>query len=225
MKKSRFRKLAVVFLLLFCNGCAGNYSAGSDNSPAKNDSAGSAGIRDEEVENETKSEENRRKLNEPNQKIGDQPKNVREFFMVLPEKYFQIECCEGSKKEYLKNYLTVEDLKNGFMEGGGDAAQNGFTMAIFKRPDQTYIVGFYTFGEAQDSYYFLEYRDEKWFDVSAREVPEYDQNNMYEFPRYGTTMEVFSKKVLERDGEFEIVEKGEKLYSLEWKDGKFRIIR
>lgn len=151
------------------------------------------------------------------------PKKVREFFMLLPEKYFSIECCEGNKQEYLKKYLTVEDTKNGYMEGGGDGAQGAFKIVLFKRPDKNYIIGFNSFGEMQDAYYFLEYKNDKWFDISAEIVPRYSRNNIYEFPRYGTTTEVFAKKVIDSDGEFEITDKGEKLYDLKWSGGKFSI--
>ena len=82
------------------------------------------------------------------------PKTVREFFMALPERYFSIECCSdvrgGFKKRkaaYLERNLNVEDTSNGYLSGHGDAAQDGFVMALFKRPNGTYLVGLYTFGE------------------------------------------------------------------------------
>ncbi|MEZ5425885.1 MAG: hypothetical protein R2747_06460 [Pyrinomonadaceae bacterium] len=151
------------------------------------------------------------------------PGSVREFFMLLPEKYFFIECCERDKKAYLEKYLTVEDAANGYLEAGGDGAQDGFKMALFKRPDKSYVIGFNTFGEAEDDYYFLEYKNKEWIDVSTREVPKYNRKTIYDFPRFGTKIEVFSKKILEQDGDFEISEKGEKLYNLIWENGKFRI--
>src|SRR3982750_3290659 len=78
-----------------------------------------------------------------------QPKTVRDFFTLLPDKYFVLECCLKSPKskqkaEYLKRYLNVEDTDNGYMSGYGNAAQEGFEMALFKRPDGTYLIAFYT---------------------------------------------------------------------------------
>jgi hypothetical protein len=58
---------------------------------------------------------------------GRQPKTVRDFLMALPDKYFSIECCSNvprskRKAEDLKRYRTVEDIANGYMNGGGDGA-------------------------------------------------------------------------------------------------------
>jgi len=154
-----------------------------------------------------------------------QPKTVRDFFMVLPDKYFGIECCSfvpksKQKTEYLKRYLKSEDTANGYMSGYGDAAQDGFVMALFKRQDGTYLIGLYTNGEggAEDTPWtvFLNYSGGKWTDVSRSVVPGHDKlKYIYELPRNGTTVEVFSKKE-EADGY-----KDKKLYDLEWKNGKF----
>ena len=153
------------------------------------------------------------------------PKTVRQFFMALPEKYFAIECCEGDKESYLKNYIGVEDTKNGYMDGGGDAAQSTFRMAIFKRPDQSYIVALNVFGEMEDRYHFLDHNGGDWKDISKEIVPEFSKNYIYEIPRNGTTVPVFEKKKLDSDGENDLTEKGDKLYDLIWKDGEFTIKR
>ena len=153
-----------------------------------------------------------------------QPKTVRDFFMLLPAKYFSVECCQPRTKEvYLKKFLTVEDAANGYLEAGGDAAQNGFKMALFKRQNGSYVVGFNSFGEMEDSYYFLEFRGGKWLDVSKRVVPEYSEQKVYELPRRGTTVEVFSMKDIDRDLGFG--EKDKKVYDLIWKNDAFTIKR
>lgn len=153
------------------------------------------------------------------------PKTGRDYFLLLPKNYFTVGCCGRSREKYRENYLTVEDTRNGYLEGAGDAAQNGFVRALFKRPDKTYIIGFNSFGEIEDSYYFLEYENGNWSDVSARVVPHYSRNNIYELPRFGTTTAVFAKKLIERVGKGEITERGPKLYDLKWLGGKFSIIR
>src|SRR3712207_1980085 len=81
-----------------------------------------------------------------------QPKTVRDFFMLLPAEYFSLDCCMNKKlrqgkEEYLRRYLNIEDAANGYMSGGGDAAQEGFVMALFKRSNGTYLIAFYTYGE------------------------------------------------------------------------------
>jgi hypothetical protein len=161
----------------------------------------------------------------------DGPKTVRDFFMLLPEKYFTFEGCDrekdkGCKKareDYLKTFGEV-DIPNGYIKGGCDGGQACMEMAIFKRPDGTYLVGLATFSEMINDFYFLNYKGGTWTDVSST-VPEFSKKNMYELPRRGTTVSVFAKKIIEQGPDYEASEKGLKLYDLEWKDGKFTIKR
>jgi hypothetical protein len=155
-----------------------------------------------------------------------QSKTVRDYFMLLPDKYFLLECCarksaHANKAEYLKRLLEIEDTANGFLQGASDGAQSGFKMTLFKRPDKTHLVGFSTAGEGGEAYYFLEYKNGKWRDVSKQVVPEYSERKIYELPRRGTTVEVF--EMIGNELELSIGEKGAKLYDLEWKNGKFSI--
>lgn len=157
------------------------------------------------------------------------PRTVRDFFMLLPEKYFVLESCDKAKDrdcrkaklDYLKTFADVEDTANGYLKGGCDGAQSCMEMALFKRPDGTYLVGLATANEAMNDNYFLNLADGKWTDVSADVVPGFSKMNMYELPRFGTTVQVFAKKIIEKGPDFEASEKGEKLYDLEWKNGKF----
>ncbi|HQZ95261.1 MAG TPA: hypothetical protein PLP21_03030 [Pyrinomonadaceae bacterium] len=156
------------------------------------------------------------------------PKTVRDFFMVLPDKYFSLDCCmtmprSKQKPEYLKRYLKVEDTANGYMSGYGDAAQEGFVMALFKRPNGSYLIGFYTYGEGgiEDTPWtvFLDYKAGKWTDVSRKSIANYSKEKyVYELPRNGTTVQVFEKDENGTDWN-----KGKKLHDLVWKDGKFTL--
>jgi hypothetical protein len=158
-----------------------------------------------------------------------QPKTVREFFVLLPQKYFALEgCvanptkknCDRARAEYLKNYLEVEDTANGYMKGGCDGGQSCFHMALFKRPDSTYVIGLTTAFELGENSYFLEYTRGRWRDVGPRVVPGYGSDKIYELPRYGTTIEVYeNKKVAGEDYR----QRGRKLYKLAWRDGTFSI--
>jgi hypothetical protein len=162
-----------------------------------------------------------------------EPRNVREFFALLPDEYFTLEgCdratdknCDRARAEYLKTFLEVEDTANGYMKGGCDGGQSCFTMALFKRPDGRYLVGLSRSFEMGDDYFFLEYEGGRWRDVSAEVIPEFSKKNMYELPRKGTTIQVFAKEVIDEGDnygdKYEITEKGARLYALEWKDGKF----
>lgn len=154
------------------------------------------------------------------------PRTVRDYFMALPGKYFSLDCCSlktdrKAKEQYLSRYLNVEDTANGYMSGYGDAAQEGFAMALFKRPDGTYLIGFYTYGEGgvEDTPWtvFLNYKNGRWTDVSRTVVRGYNKEKyIYEMPRHGTTVEVFAKDEMGQD-----FYKGKKLYDLEWKNGRF----
>ncbi len=158
-----------------------------------------------------------------------QPRTIREFFTLLPERYFVLEGCDRetdkdckkARADYLKTFTEVEDAANGYFKGGCDGGQSCIEMAIFKRPDGTYLVGVYTSGEMMNDFYFLDYNDGNWTDVSTQAVPEFSKKNMYELPRVGTTVKVFAKKITETGDDYEISEKGAKLYELMWKDGKF----
>ncbi|HEY8563025.1 MAG TPA: hypothetical protein VIL74_21795 [Pyrinomonadaceae bacterium] len=157
--------------------------------------------------------------------LTDQPRTVRDFFNLLPEKYFLLEgCepaedrnCERARAEYVKNYLEIEDAANGYWKSGCDGAQSCLQMALFKRPDAGYVVGVHTLHEANEINHFLEYRNGNWIDVSAQVVPEFSDRNIYELPRYGTTVAVYKKVFPEP----EFSERGAKIYELEWKNGKF----
>jgi hypothetical protein len=126
---------------------------------------------------------------------------------------------DGSKNAYLKRYLDVEDKKNGYMKGGAEAGQGGFEMTLFKKSNGKYVVGLYSFNEAEDNFYFLEYRNKKWLDVSKKLVQEYSDKCWYVFPRYGTKIEVFERKI-DADG---MTEKGDKLYDLVWEKDAFSL--
>jgi hypothetical protein len=161
---------------------------------------------------------------------GSAPRTIRDHFMQLPAKYFTLEGCEPAtdkgcqraKLEYLKTFAEIEDTKNGYLKAGCDGAQACIEMAIFKRPDGSYIAGVATFAEMMNDFYFLDPAND-WADVSKDIVVRYRKSQWYELPRIGTTMKVYSKKVIEKTDEFEITEKGDLLYSLDWKDGKFQL--
>lgn len=167
-----------------------------------------------------------------NSKIGansKDPKTVMDFFALLPEKYFALEgCfreedkdCRKARAEYLKNYKEIEDIKNGYLKAGCDGGQRCIEMALFKRPDGSYVVGLATFGEMLDENYFLDYKGGIWTDISAKIVPEYSKDKRYEIPRFGTSVKVFSTKLIEKGDDYEAREKDKMIYDLVWKDGKF----
>jgi len=157
-----------------------------------------------------------------------QPRTVRDFFNLLPQKYFLLEGCEPqsdkncskARREYIENFLEIEDTANGYWKSGCDGAQSCLTMALFKRPNGVYAVALKIEFESGTNNYFLEYQNGKWLDIAARDVPNFSKSNVYELPQNGTTIEVFAKN---KNTEFG--DKGKKLYDLVWKNGKFSVKR
>ena len=167
----------------------------------------------------------------PPQVAANQPRTIRDHFMLLPEKYFVLEGCEREKDKncrqaklsYLKTFTEVEDTANGYLKAGCDGAQSCIEMTIFKRPDSSYLIAVATEAEMIREQYFLDHTNGNWTDVSADVIPNFSRSNFYELPRHGTKVNVFSKKIIEKGQDYEISEKGAKLYELEWKDGRFSV--
>jgi hypothetical protein len=105
------------------------------------------------------------------------------------------------------------------MKGGCDGAQSCFTMALFKRPTGTYIIGLNKVFEGGEETRFLEYANGNWKDIGAQVIPEYSKKKTYELPRQGTTVGVYELKGVDEG----INERGKKLYDLVWQNGKFNI--
>ncbi len=227
------RKINLIILLfgfLFFYGCQTSATENADQtkdakianekSLAETSSGGSE-IVDEQKETAVSNS------SETNSTQTNQPKTLREFFALLPPKYFTLEGCEPSKDkncdkaraEYIKTFLEIEDTKNGFWKSGCDGAQSCLTFALFKRPDSSYIVHLLTEFEMGEDSYFLEYKNGKWSDIGAEIVPEYSAKNTYIPPQKGTTVAVFKKNFPEP----EYSERGAKIYDLVWNNGKFSI--
>lgn len=158
-----------------------------------------------------------------------QPRTVRDFFNLLPQRYFLLEgCaanptkanCDKARREYVDSFLEIEDTANGYWKSGCDGAQTCLTMALFKRPDGTYVVALKKDFEMGTDNHFLEYKNGRWADIARTVIPNFSNTNIYELPRQGTTIEVYAK---ENSGD--IPERGKKLYDLVWKNGKFSVKR
>ena len=216
--------LTIFLACLFCNACRAN-------SPQiDNQTVGGNPVKLENT-NANFSTNTNINSNPSNVEFADsqtnQPKTVRDFFNLLPQKYFLLEGCEPAKDKncqkaraaYLKTFLEVEDTANGYLKGGCDGAQSCLTMALFKRPNSTYIVAVHTLNESEETNYFLEFKDGKWFDIAAQVTPQFSTKNIYELPQKGTTITVFKKNFPEPT----FSERGAKIYELAWQNGKFSV--
>lgn len=161
------------------------------------------------------------------------PKTVRDYFMLLTDEYFVMEgCkwetdqdCEQAKREYLRDFLEVDDPKNGYLKAGCDGAQNCLEMAVFRKPDSTHLVGISVTVEGESSAVFLEFRDSAWVNVSEAVIPDFSEEVHYELPRNGTTMRVFEKVWREDEEGYERQGLGRHLYSLKWEKGGFARVK
>lgn len=186
-----------------------------------------------EVEDSETPEPNAEKPDEnsppPVKPKSGQPKTVTDYFSLLPQQIFALEGCDPTqdkgckkaRKEYLKNFKQVEDTKNGYFKAGCDGGQSCIEMALFKRPDATYVVAVAIEFEMGEEYYFLDYKNGVWSDISKKVIPGFSKENAYKIPRFGTTIEVYSTKLIEKGEDYEMRERGGKIYDLEWKNGKF----
>ena len=151
---------------------------------------------------------------------------LRKIFKAIPSDYFSIACCDGNADEFIKKYVKVEDNANGYMEGADDQEDpqySSFEMALFPRPDGSYLVGFHSEAQRWSDYYFLDYRNGKLRNIS-KTIPLYSMENVYELPRQGKTIRVYRKKYDHPGrplGADNSVKKGRALYDLEWQNGKF----
>lgn len=221
--KGKFILIVSLFLLTCCGGAQVTHSGNQAANP--NPVADSNGNNSANVGTGAALEDSEKSVANAQTK---QPKTVRDFFDLMPQKYFTLEgCvdkptkenCEKARARYLKSFLEIEDTANGYMKGGCDGAQSCFTMALFKRPNGTYIVGLNKAFEGGEETRFLEYAGGNWKDIGAQVVPEYSTNKTYELPRQGTTVAVYELKAVDE----EINERGKKLYDLIWQNGKFSV--
>lgn len=224
------KKLLTLFVFVFfvCSACAKTSTQTEKNIEVAPSSAGktessSGGTNAGSTETESaKNESNNFETANTNS-----PKTLREFFALLPAKYFTLEGCDTSKDkncdkaraEYIKTFLEVEDAKNGYWKSGCDGAQSCLTMALFKRSEANYVVHILTEHEGGENSYFLDYKNGKWSDIGAEIVPEYSDKNTYVPPQKGTIVEVFKKNFPKP----EFSERGAKIYDLTWNNGKFSI--
>lgn len=148
------------------------------------------------------------------------PKNVLDFYMMLPAKYFVWDgCAKDDEACNLKRKIDdpdpTIDIPNGFLSVGSDLQSSEF--AIFKKKDGSYLAAVSDGGTTWDNFYVTEFRNGKFVDVTKDVVPEHSLLRSYELPRHGTTITV---RRVERNENgvpdfFEIV------YYLDWKNDRF----
>ena len=144
-----------------------------------------------------------------------QPKNVVDFYMRLPARYFEHSMNSKERLDWAKLTSSVIDTKNGFMFIGGDGAQQSITVCLFKRSDNSYVIAVGDNNhDVFDPYLdFYRYQNGKWRNVTRQLLPvRWNSNWDYVLPRYGRTIHVHKKS-------------HRKAYDLEWKDDRFHVVK
>ena len=77
-------------------------------------------------------------------------------------------------------------------------------MALFQRPDGSYIVGLHSEAERWSDYYFLDYRNGKLRNIS-KTIPQYSLENVYELPRRVKRSMFIGKSLIIRDDLWELI--------------------
>ena len=140
------------------------------------------------------------------------PRTVLDYYLLLPEKYF-----EANREQRVKWMLdpgrgAVVDIKNGYIYAAGDGAQTSIYVCLFKRPHSVPLIAVKSYDSDTQDYThldFYEYRNGALVEVNKGVLPvKVNENFKYEMPRYGRTIEVKDQH-------------GRKLYSLNWAGRRF----
>ncbi len=145
------------------------------------------------------------------------PKNVLQYFHLLPSRYF--ECEPKNRDEHIRRMLdssrgSIIDIPNGYIFAGGDAAQDDLQVCLFKQTDGSFLVGVAATGEADEFDWhqplvFFRLEGGRLRPVTKSVMPFRVQKQVqYKMPRQGTTIRVQT-------------EEGKRLYDLAWNGTKF----
>ena len=142
-----------------------------------------------------------------------QPQTVLDYYMLLPDKYF-----EANRDERLHWMLdptrgAIVDLENGYIFAPGDGAQTDLYVCLFKRSDGKYLIAV-NYNDKNDVFEsfldFYLYQQGKLYKVSRSVMSiAFNKDFYYELPRHGTAIVVTNRS-------------GKKLYELVWTKRVFR---
>lgn len=143
------------------------------------------------------------------------PKTVLDYYLLLPEKYF-----EANKEQRVKWMLdsrrgAVVDIKNGYIYAPGDGAQTSLYVCLFKRPHGFPLVAVKSHPSDTDEYTrlnFYEYKHGALAEVNKVLPVKVNEEFKYTMPRYGKSIEVRNQR-------------GKKIYALIWSGRRFVLKR
>jgi hypothetical protein len=144
------------------------------------------------------------------------PKTVLDYYLLLPEKYF-----EANKEQRVKWMLdprrgAVVDVKNGYIYAPGDGAQTSIYVCLFRRRQGAPLVAVKSHNSDTQDYThldFYEYKNGALVEVKKGVLPvKVNENLKYDMPRYGRTIEVRDRR-------------GRRIYDLNWSGRRFLLKR
>lgn len=137
---------------------------------------------------------------------NEQPKNIVDYFKLLPEKYFQNAKERDEILETKHSSSTIVDAKNGYIHIDRDVVPS-FTVALFKQADKNDLIAVYGYSSQNNLTFYHYTTTEGWVDVTQAVLPEdiiqllqtkqeanddlegnYDIAYLAELPRHGTTI-------------------------------------
>ena len=127
-----------------------------------------------------------------------QPRNVRDYYLLLPDKYFEADAEQRVHWMLDPKRGAILDVKNGYLLAPGDGAQMSIVVCLFKNRDRSYTIGVdatYWEGADYSQLTFYRYVNGNLVDVTKSIVPvALPEEHWYEMPRYGTTIRVTTQK-------------------------------
>ena len=141
-----------------------------------------------------------------------EPKSVLDYYLLLPDKYFEVNEDERVKFMLNERRGAVIDVERGYLHALGDGAQTDIYVRLFERPGQLPVIAVkYYASDSHDFTYldFFEYRDGGLVQESLSPV-KIDENLTYELPRHGNTIQAFNAH-------------GSPVYDLVWSQTKFEL--
>lgn len=164
-----------------------------------------------------------------------QPQTVLDYYLILPSDMFR-NYPLGEARAEREAAITLKDIKNGYLQLGKPGEGESASLALFKKPDGSYLLGMETTLcalKCEQTLYFLRYERGAWYDVTGDVLPKIDDSAtearvkrelkaakifgsdnyayqlLYQLPRVGTTIlvsENWSKR---------------KVAELHWANGRF----
>jgi hypothetical protein len=142
------------------------------------------------------------------------PRTVMDYYLLLPEKYF-----EADKEQRVKWMLdpkrgAVVDIKNGYIYAPGDGAQTSIYVCLFKRPAGSPLIAVKSYPSDTHEFtylHFYKYKQGALVEVSKGMLPVAVKETLkYEMPRYGKAIVVRNRQ-------------GQRIYSLVWSGRRFAL--